>query len=1159
MFTTVRSNYPRLLRGSIPAEECGIQGKSRWPLAVTFALSLLFLLAPASLLAQLNTATLHGIVTDPTGSAIPAAQITITNTDTGVARTTVTDSVGDYTVPSLQPGNYSVSAVREGFEKIQRSNVSLQVGQSAALNLTLQVGNTSQTVTVTSTALALETTDTSLGSVMSEKQVQDLPLNGRQFSQLLELAPGVVPIDNSQNSGKAPNFGAGAVSPSVDGQTNRSNTFFVDGILDSDPFFGGFAFSPSIDDIQEFKEESHTDQAEFGQSTGAIISIVTRPGTNTLHGSAFEFFRNTVLNAQNRFAATKLPYHQNQFGGSLGGPILKNKLFFFGNYEGGRQVQPEPNYYTVPSANELSGNFNGTLPGQTSKVIYDPSTFNPITFTESPFPSGTIPASRINSGMLTFLKGAYPASNFSPAPTNANNYFTSIGDTTIGDQGNIRIDYTLGTNDILNGRYSQNDATLSSPAGLNELFDTGFSGKNAGGNWVHTFNPTTVSQITVAYNSLNIPQEDVPPVNQASLFSAAGLGAGWNESPGDTPYQLLPSITLSGGSYSGFSTGGGPIGPMSIIQVSGSLSKQLSSHAIKFGGSFYRTAMYTNWAGNSVTFSNEATWNAACQYAGSNPAALAQCPTYNPNAGDLGGGGDPVASMLLSLPISATRDLGNDGVNLRQDLTGLFVQDTWTATRKLTVNYGLRWDYSTPVSETNNRLAAYNIYTHQYWVAKGDVDLPSGPLPSYVTVGPANTITQPHYKYFQPRLGIAYQALHNTTVRLGIGRTFDLWGLPLQVAQTNRGGWPSGFYQLAGTQNLNFAGISTKPDGTIVTGENPFYGPGVLPAAPLPAGGLGFEDSKWQPASSIQWNVAVDQNAGRVGIFTLAYVGAHTEHVTIAYPYNLAKPSINPVKAYPDQTLGSPGTDLASWGNLNYEALQASFRRNVANGLSFNASFTWSHTLGLAQCGGDYYVTCIQNPYDLRAEYGPTDLDIPLIFTISATYKLPFGKNQPYFTSGPGAVILGGWQLNTILGIRSGEVINPTNGVNSDTANAGGGDQRINFVANPTANAPHKLTDWFNAPAFAFPAYGTYGNGGINSLRGPGYWDDDLSLFRDVPLWERFTLEMRLEAFDVFNHPNLGNPNAAFGQGSFNTITSTVPATGPGANREVQIGAKVLF
>jgi hypothetical protein len=1128
------------------------------------AVLVVLMFASAQLCAQVNTATLQGASVDPAGAVVPGTTIAVRNTATDVVRNTITDEKGDYFLAALQPGSYEIIASHVGFQTVKQTSVTLTVGQVATLNFTLPIGNVSQTVEVATTSSNIENYDTTLGTVISQRQVVDLPLNGRQFSQLIQLAPGVVPVDNSQNTGKAPNFGAGASSPGVNGQSNRSNLFFVDGIIDSNPFFGGFSFSPSIDDIQEFKAQSHTDQAEYGQATGAIVSVITRPGTNSFHGEVYEFVRNTIFNTQiKNFAATpqpKLPYHQNQFGGSLGGPIFKDKLFFFANYEGGRLIQPQPSYSTVPTTAERNGDFSGVLPGNTAPVtIYDPSTYNPVTQTESPFPDNKIPTASINTGMQAYLNGIYPMPNIAPGVNGTNNYLATTGNTTIADQGTVRIDYNLGKKDILMGKYSQNSATLSSPASLANLFETGFNGKNTGGSWIHTYSPTLVSDVVVAYNSLNIPQAVILPVSQDALFASAGLGAGFNKNPGLTPFTLVPGYTLEGGNYSGFWNGAGPIGPMDIWQFSGSVSKTEGHHSLKFGGSFYHTAMYTNWSGNNEDFSNKGTWNAACQFAGSNPAALTACPSYDPTAGNLGGGGDPVASMLLSLPIDATRALGNTGVNLRQNTTTAFAQDTWVVKPKLTVTYGLRWDYNAPMTEANNRLAVYDIYTKQYLVVKGNQDLPAGPLPANVTIGSTNSITTKHYNGFQPRLGFAYQFTPKTTLRLGIGRSIDSWGLPLQVGQQDRGAWPSGYSQNASIQTLNVAGISYKPDGTPYSGQNPFVGTATLPASPFPLGGLGFQDTKWQSASSYQWNVQVQQEFDHVGTFSLAYVGSQTEHLTNPVPYNLATPSTNTTKVYPDTVFGGPGSDLQSGGTGKYSALQAQLSRTYAGGLAFNAAFTWSKSRALAQCG-DFYTSCIQNPYNVRADYGATSLDVPLVFTFNSTYQLPFGKGKQYLTSGPSSWIFGGWQVNGIIAARDGTVINPANGVNggnnADIANSGGGEQRVNFVGNPNTGAPHQIGAWFNAAAFQLPANGTYGNAGLDSLRGPGFVQVDASIFRDIPFTERATLQFRVEAFNLFNHPNLANPNGTFGFGGFNAITATSSA---GTNRVGQLAAKLIF
>src|SRR5664279_3990769 len=415
--TDSRSGFAGLLR-----KATGIAHRSGFMALVWAVLIAGLLSSPALLFAQVDTATLRGTVKDPSGATIPGAKVSIEDAETTAVRTTVTNDAGEYTVTSLKPGTYTVSVSKAGFSTAKFTSLKLDVNQLASQNAILQVGNVEQSIEVAAAATAIYTSSASFGTVIPEQQVVDLPLNGRQFSQLLQLAPGTVPIDNSQNSGKAPNFGAGAASPAVNGQTNRSNLFFLDGMIASNPFFGGFSFSPSIDDIQEFKLQSHTDQAEFGQSTGAIVSVVSLSGTNTFHGSVFEFFRNDVLDAQNKFAPTKLGYHQNQYGGSLGGRIIKNKLFFFANYEGGQQSQPLPAFYTVPTAAERNGDFSGLGPdGKTPlPTIYDPSTYNPVTFTQSPFPRNKIPS--VNTGMQTYLNGVYPMPNFTPTASNPNNY-----------------------------------------------------------------------------------------------------------------------------------------------------------------------------------------------------------------------------------------------------------------------------------------------------------------------------------------------------------------------------------------------------------------------------------------------------------------------------------------------------------------------------------------------------------------------------------------------------------------------------------------------------------------------------------------------------------------------------------------------------------------
>ena len=720
-----------------------------WALVGAFVVAILLLSSPIPLAAQVNSASLRGTVTDTTGAAVQGAQISADLVDTGAVRTALSSGTGEYYFTALEPGVYTITASKAGFTTIKQTNFKLEVGQAGSLDLVLKVGSVSQTVEVSTETAQIQTQDTTLGGVITTREVVDLPLNGRMFTQLLQLEPGTVALDLSQNNGKQPGFGAGSPVPAVNGGTNRSNLFFIDGIYATDPFFAGFSFSPSIDAIQEFKDQTHTDQAEFGGSTGATVTVVSRPGTNSYHGAAFEFLRNNDLDARNYFAPTRLPYHQNQFGGTFGGPIIKNKLFFFAYYEGGRQVQGEPSYNFVPTADERNGIFSGLGPtGQPLPVIYDPSTYNPATFTEKTFLEETgvnaIPTGLIDTQMQAFLNGTYPMPN---STSTAGNYLSTVGNTGTQDQGSIRIDYNVDPNDVLFGRFSKGEAFNGSASALANVFQTGFSGYNTGVNWVHTFSPTLISTVTVGVNNLDIPQAILYPVDQGALFTASGLGAGFTAFPGGTAGPQAPAANLSGGPYGGFWNGAGPIGPMTTGQVSASATKVTGAHVVKFGGAWYKTWMYTNWNGNSDNFSNEGTWNAACQFAATNPLAAAQCP-----GGLASAGGDPVASMLLSLPIGANRNLGNSGVSLRMVNDNFFVQDSWKLTHNLTFNYGLRWDYNSPVVDKYDRLPTYDIYTQTYLVPTNDRDLPSGPLPANVALSGRRSITKPHYADFSPGL-----------------------------------------------------------------------------------------------------------------------------------------------------------------------------------------------------------------------------------------------------------------------------------------------------------------------------------------------------------------------------------------------------------------------
>ena len=1067
--------------------------------------------------AQINTATLSGSVSDQSGSVIPEAAVVVKETSTGTTRTVQTNASGLFTVPLLQPGVYELTVSKTGFQTTKQSGVELQVNQLASLKLTLNVGAADQTVSVSGTAPVLETQTAGLGTVVEQKEINDLPLNGRQFTQLLQLAPGTSPVSVSQ--GAVPSLGgSGNVTPAINGQTGRSNLFYIDGIYATDPFFSTVSISPSVDAIHEFQEQTHTDQAQFGQSTGGTINLSTRGGTNQYHGSAYEFFRSDRIAATPYFAASKGGYHQNQFGATVGGPIVKNKLFVFGFYDGYRQSQAATNQSILPTPAMLTGDFSALLP---KTIIYDPATYDAATKTAQPFAGNIIPQDRLNQGVLSVLKA------YVPAPTSnlpdSNNYINTSSNTLNQDQGSIRVDWNINPKDLLFARWTISNALTTSPGQLPlNPFVEGFNGNNSGVNWIHTFSPTLVTQITGGYNSIYIPQEQVQP-NAAAVFQSGGFGAGFTDTPGGILVPKTPGLHPSG--YFDLNSGWGPIGPQRLGQLSGSVNEQLGTHALMFGASYYYTSMYTNWAEDDINFNQQGTWN----------------PCGSTTDGVCAGtGGNSVASMLLGLPNSAGRQLGNAGVNLRSHVIGVFAQDSWKLKPRLTVNYGLRWDYTAPVTDADNRLSGFDIHSGLWYLPKGDVDTP-GTLPPGVVILDRNTITKPNYKNFSPRLGFSYQALPATVLSGGAGITFDNWSGALQAAQNARGAWPSGSSQ--SPSNLNIAGVTPG-----ATAQNPFGNTQpIIPDSPFPSGG-GFLDTAWKNAYSIQWNLQVQQQVGKSGVFKLTYVGSSTPRSPIRVPFNIST-QLGPTQVLPFPQMKNGFSMIQSIGHMSYDALQAQYTKRFDSGLSVNTAFTWSKDINVG-CA-DYWEGCnIQNPYNLKGDRGPNDVDIPVVFTFSGVYELPFGKGKSFATDGVKAKAFGGWQVNGIVSARDGSPFTPK--INFDNANANGGSQRPNVVG-PTTG-PKTLTEYFNTAAYKVPAPYTYGDAGRNSLRGPGYTDVDFSLFRNFTIREHLGFQFRAESFNFLNHPNFSNPDGTLEDGNFGKITSS-----NGAPREFQFAGKVTF
>ncbi len=1138
-------------------------GPNRVQTIGSFLVGILFLaLWSTGASAQINTATLAGTVADATGAVIPGASVTILQVANGVSRTTSTNDKGVFIEPLLLPGLYQVTVAKSGFKTAVQS-VELLVDQRANLEFAMTTGSVSQSVNVTSAAPELDTQTASLGTVIGAKEIDQLPLNGRQFIELLQLAPGAAPMSVSQTA--VPQIGGPSsnVVPEINGGTGRSNVFFVDGLFATDPFFSTYSISPAVDAIQEFQEQSHTDQPQFGAGIGATVNLETKGGTNQFHGSAYEFFRNESIEASPYFdcgaacdGATKGVFDQNQFGGTFGGPFLRKKLFFFGYYDGYRFKQASTIPAFLPTEAELGdfgttdADFSALLP---ETVIYDPYSYNAATGTIYPFgptdpvnPSSganIIPKALLNQPLLAVLKSMLP-STLPTSPTEDPNFRNTESATTTQNQYSIRVDYNPDAKDALFFRWSNSVAANYSPQAIpGNGFSTGFDGRNTGGTWTHIFSRNLVAQLAIGYNSTDHPQY-YGLTDSGSLY---GLGqfSGYQENPGDTLVPLTPGITNTTG-YFGTDSGWGPIGPQRIGQFSGFVTKQSGNHSYSFGAATYYAKMYTNWNQNYVNFSNEATWDPC---ATGIPGSKTSPCTPNSNTGN------SLASMVLGLPQSASTELGNSGITLIAHVSDVYAQDSWRVNPKLTVNYGLRWDYTSPIQSAGNVFSGFNVNNGTWYLARGDVNTPTTyALPSIVQILDRRTITAKDYGNYGPRLGFAYHLAPTWVVSAGVGVFWDNWSGTWQAAQNARGAWPSGYSPTVPNGAINIAGVSYSGT-TPLNAQNPF-GPAALKFPETPVGdGGSYLNPNWKDAYSWEWNLQVQKEFGPSRVVKVSYVGSSTNRETIQTPSNVSL-VLGPVYDPPYPQMDTPNIQsLNSVGHFQYNAFEAQYTQQYAKGLTMTASFTYSRNLN--EGCADFWEGCnIQDPYDMSTNAGESPVSLPLVFTFSSTYELPFGKGMPYANTGAAAKVFGGWQLNGIVTSFSGEAF--TTAINFDDENAGDGDvvnsERPNVSG--STSGPKTLSEYFKTSAFSVPAPYTYGNAGYDSLRGPAFNDVDCSLFRNFAFLKRYNLELRAEVFNLFNHPNFANPDGTIEDSTFGQITSTASAYNP---RELQFAGHLTF
>jgi hypothetical protein len=1124
----------------------------------------LFLIPPTAK-SQQSFAAINGTVRDSSGAVVEGASITLINVNTAVSRSTVSNSVGNYVFIDVQPAQYEMKVSKTGFSSLTQQQVTMNVNQTATYDFTLTVGSTQQSITVEAAAVAIESSTAELGTVINEQAVKDLPLNGRNFTQLLALTPGAAPVSVAQNSGGGGGFAGNAIGtfsfPALNGQRNRSNMFLTDGVVNLGSFIGNYNVAPIVDVVQEFKVQSHNDLAEFGQAPGGIVNVATKSGTNSYHITAWEFLRNQVLDADNSYNKSlgrdRNPLRQNQFGVAGGGPVWipklyngKNRTFFYGGYEGYRQSKLSQTSGLAPTQAQINGDFRGI-----ANRIYDPSTWTQVSpgkYTATPFSGNVIPTAQINPIAALYVKGNYP---IGPAVTAGNNYVDASRLRLDQDNYQIRVDQTFGEHDSLFARVSQYFEPQTGSAGY---AGTATFANNYGSNGViheiHTFSPTTVMD---AFFGRNLGDADTgrnfpgAPSGFANSLIQAGLSTNFTSNFQGGVGPFIPGMGAAG--YLGGS--GESVQNTRYADnwtFGGSFTKIIGKQTIKVGATFATNNTLSPIYNTSESFSPIQTQN---------PASSADT-------------GDAFASLLLGLPGGNTSASRRNVLEVEHGgwVNGAYFQDQIKLTSKLTLNLGLRWDVTLwPIYGKPPAPDAYvgdlNLNDGTYVLAnvpppcsatQGFPCIPGGTLPEHVVVTSHknHSIYSNDYGNWQPRIGLAYRLTNRTALRLGYGRFHDNWNSIIQLAQNYEGTWPDIGQLIA--QNLN------EPGGVRATIADPFgQGSGgvVYPAA-TPFLSKGFVNWYVDPGDykipySEQWNFGVEQGLGSNIVLSLSYVGSHSLRLNQGAQGNTAvTPGPSETSAarrpYPYIT---PTFYDKSVGQSKYNSFQFRLQQRASHGLTYVLSYTRSKSMDTG-CSGSFGAEgCeIQTPYNYQNDRSVSGFDLPNVFSGSFVYDIPVGKGKTFSTNNKFAdYLIGNWQIGGILSLRSGQPFSviESNGNISGTGNTV---ERANLLS---SDVYAKSTDpryYLNTAAFGIPLQGTFGNLGRNTLRQNSFQNFDVSLTRRFPLKERANLEFRADAFNMSNSVVWGAPQRTQGNNNFGLITGTA-----NTERQVQFSLKLVF
>jgi len=1129
----------------------------------------------ASAMAQSGNATISGTVTDSSEAVVAGAEVRVANVQTGVVKTTKANSSGLYVVPDVVPGTYTVEIMAEGFQTKRFTEVHLQVAQQAKIDVKLDVGSSKQVVDVVGTeAPLLQTVEASVGTVVNAQSVVNLPLNGRFFTQLLQLSPGTVPAVRDIPSGNNFKNGFqrnGMPAFGVNGQSGAYTNFRIDGIENTEREFGGANIALSVDAIEEFKFQTANFSAEYGQGP-AQVDVVSKGGTNSYHGVLFEFLRNDKFDAsQWSFSGPHTPplLKRNQFGGSIGGPIKKDKLFFFFNYDGTREVYSSPMVVSVLSNAQRQGIFPAGNP------IFDPTT-------GLMFENNTIPKSRFDSVAAKVLS-VVPAPNQAGTidtknglPIGESNNFRYVPRHTFtANQFNYRTDYTMSPRDTFYGRYTyaSNHQVGDGPLATNiqqsivgsDIADIG--GQNLSAGWYHTFNPSTINELRGGF--LTNPQNYLKGDNTdyATQFGLASALAP-NAYKG-LPHFNIGSIVLSSGDARPLISG------EHNYELVDNLTLIRGAHSIKAGFQMRREYLFTensNFSTGTFSFNGAQTrdrrsvsFNGRTINLGTNATSFCPggtdptaCPAGNAYADFLLG---YLSGFSTNTPVPYTEKYAG--------VLAFYLNDTWRVSRKLTVNAGLRWDYyrrpvSTPHAYAQPQIAN-GVFTGKIGVAEEDGKLSPrilaaanaltpGAFVGCSTLGlPSDSCLNSQKNNWQPRLGFAWQPTEKSVIRGAGGIFVGRWGGNQEV-EVGTNMYPYTFSSATPTYTAPPAGTAAPP---------------LLLANPLATAGAatpnvsGHDPNRKLPVT-YQMNLTVEHRLPGNIVASAGYVSVIGRHIAdggTCCIYNAF--SNSGIVLAPGQTQTRPDSRFAnvtvttSRNTSNYQSLQTQATKRFSHGMTFTSSYTYSKNTGVTVGRSD--------PRFPDIDRGPLNTDLRHNFVGSFVWELPFGTGHKLSAGGgvPG-YIAGGWQLSTIVSKRSGFPITPVL-LGTDILNMRGlnkTEDRPDRVCNGAIDNP-SVFNWFDKSCFVLPVQSTtpgallrQGNSGVNIIYGPGGFNMDLGLSRQFKLTERFNLDFRAEAFNALNHPTFGSPDANITPGA-NTparITSTISSP-----RTMQLALKLRF